>query len=546
MAAERGNARRGRLLRVAPALWLSATFAAVVMLRGAGTGRGLRVELANGGAPSDMSPAQRALAALKDTHLFWGPALQLDDDAGGEPAAWRDADHNLQEMANDALDLCDEVKDQEVSGEEAVEGQGKGQKRRCVHRVVSARDTRFTHTPAGLNDWTQPLQAKDLDGEAYGGEHNHAITLMKVVNQFKPRTEWHGETLYKDGVMVRIPTYDRSKYRGFRGASTEANLLFDASAGNRKFGDFTMDSDADSSGDESYDQITLDAEKMIWGKKPGFEAAHLSKATPDAKLVSKAAARNTDSGRTELVKHKRGKFTIWEHRRVPLRRSVSKRRGIYDPMMEEARGQGQRGTRVITNLYGPSAAQEPAEQVPTAAEKQRRLQQLWEVTDTINIGATPPIPASSVVTQTQSVVFPGAQYFTPGLGRNGFATVQPLPVQVQGPAVPGCGLPDLPPCSPGVSGSSAVTQMPYPVRAQWMQPPPIQYSQQQPQPPVYINKVSSSVTSTVQSPPASVTQVETVEQPWAAASNLPAETHIVEEETEIPEPLEPNKFHVSS
>jgi len=56
--------------------------------------------------------------------------------------------------------------------------------------------------------------------------------------------------------------------------------------------------------------------------------------------------------------------------------------------------------------------------------------------------------------------------------------------------------------------------------------------------------MTSSVTSTTQPPPASVTQVDTVDQPWAAASNLPAETSIVEEETEIPEPVDPNKFHV--
>jgi hypothetical protein len=78
-----------------------------------------------------MTPAQRAMAALKDTHLFWGPALELDDDDGtGKPQAWRDSDHNLQAMAQDALDFCDELRDQESRGEEAVEGQGQGRKRR--------------------------------------------------------------------------------------------------------------------------------------------------------------------------------------------------------------------------------------------------------------------------------------------------------------------------------------------------------------------------------------------------------------------------------
>jgi len=414
-----------------------------------------------------------------------------------------------------------------------VEGQGQGRKRWCAHRVVSAHDTRFTHTPAGRNDWTQPLQAKDEDGEAYGPEHNSAGTLMKVIKQFKPRTEWHGNKLYENGVMVRIPTYDRSKYRGFRGASREANLLFGTSAGNRKFGDFTVDSDADHSGDESYDQLALDAEKMIWGKRPGFEAAH--RPAKAASQLARSAAPPSPP-RTELVKHKDGKFTIWEHREVRPHRGVAEKHGIFDPMMAEASRRARGRSRVIGHLHGPDAATVTPEQVP-AEEKQKRLQQLWEVTPTINVGATPPIPAASVVTQTQSVVLPGAQY-GPALG-----SLQSGSFQGRG-AVP-CGMWDLPACSQGeiAAGSSGVVQVPYPGYAQWMQPAPLQYAQAPP-PPVYINKMTSSVTSTTQPPPASVTQVDTVDQPWAAASNLPAETSIVEEETEIPEPVDPNKFHV--
>jgi hypothetical protein len=32
--------------------------------------------------PAGMTPARSAMAALKDTHLFWGPALELEDDDG--------------------------------------------------------------------------------------------------------------------------------------------------------------------------------------------------------------------------------------------------------------------------------------------------------------------------------------------------------------------------------------------------------------------------------------------------------------------------------
>lgn len=64
-----------------------------------------------------------------------------------------------------------------------------------------------------------------MSGEGVGPEHNYAVTLMKVINQFKPQTSWHGHTIYKDGIMVRIPTYDTNRARGFRGASREAHIL---------------------------------------------------------------------------------------------------------------------------------------------------------------------------------------------------------------------------------------------------------------------------------------------------------------------------------
>jgi len=472
-----------------------------------------------------MSPTERTIAALKDTHLFWGPALKLDDDDGARaPQAWRDNDHNLQAMASDALDFCDEVKDQETRGEEAVEGQGQGRRRRCVHRVVSAHDTRFTHTPAGINDWTQPMQAKGIDGEAYGPEHNTAITLQKVIDQFKPHTSWHGQKIFDNGVMVRIPTYDRSKYRGFRGASKEANLLFATSAGNRHLGDYTMDSDIDTSGDESYDQLALDAEKTMWGAKPGFAEAHMPNTPPAAKLASSMRSSMRSAPirpRTQLVKHTDGKFTIWEHARVPksAAKHAKKDSVVDDPLMKqavrfEAAAAGVGVRMAITRLYGPVAPQVTAEQVPSAEEKQTRLQRLWEVMPTINIGATPPIPVASVVTQTQSIVTPGIQYVTPPVGTNGFAMVQPYPMvqtyPINGgmpaysnmmgatgfnmpaanmPAAPApmsaapaqCGAPNFAPCAQGVvvTGSSAIAAAPFPGYTQWMQPLPIQYAQVQ-------------------------------------------------------------------
>jgi hypothetical protein len=535
--------------------------------------------------PAGMTPAERALAALKDTHLFWGPALELDDDDGtGKPQAWRDSDHNLQAMAQDALDFCDELRDQESRGEEAVEGQGQGRKRRCVHRVVSPHDTRFTHTPEGLNDWTQPLQNSDMDGEGVGPEYSHAVTLMKVINQFKPRTSLHGHTIYKDGIMVRIPTYDTTRSRGFRGASREVDLLHGTSAGNTKFGDFTLDSDADASGDEAYDQLALDAEKMIWDGKPPPKPAP---------TVKKAAARDAPQApRTSLVKEKFGKFTIWKHLPVQPPAPLVPANKLWDPLMSRALQASRGRRREITQLYGPDAARvQTPEQAARAgreeeaaahslSHKQLRLQRLWDVTDQINVGATPPIPAASVVTQTQSVVLPGVQYFAPPSGSNGFAMVQPGPpgytvgsgeqqfasaaalwglLGAAGMAAPAsmmpsanvaaratpCGTPYLPACGQGVvvPGTSAVVAQPYAGFAQWMQPPPIAYAQLPP-PPVYSYKVSSSVTRTTQSPPASVTQVETVKQPWAAMSNLPTDTSIVEDEVEVPEPVDPNKFHV--
>ena len=176
------------------------------------------------------SKAQRAAAALKDTHLFWGAAVALDDDDGPQHLQqWRDSDAGLQAVADDALRLCDEVRGQEARGEEAVQGQGpravKGRQRHCVHRVVPRRDTRFTHAPAGQNDWTQPLRNTATDGEPLGPEHNAARSLQKVIDAFKPHTKWHGKTIFDRGVMVHIPTYDRTAFRGFHGASTAASLV---------------------------------------------------------------------------------------------------------------------------------------------------------------------------------------------------------------------------------------------------------------------------------------------------------------------------------
>ena len=41
-----------------------------------------------------------------------------------------------------------------------------------------------------------------------------------------------------------------------------------------------------------------------------------------------------------------------------------------------------------------------------------------------------------------------------------------------------------------------------------------------------------------------MTQVQTVSQPWAAESNLPTDTTIVQDEEEVPDFVDPNKFHV--
>jgi hypothetical protein len=212
-----------------------------------------------------MSPEERVVAALKDTHLFWGAAAQLEDeDVKKAPQPWRDSDFNLQAIAKDAIVLCEQIKEEESRGEEAVQDQGKGRRRRCVHHVVRPQDTRFTHTPAGLNDWTQPSREYPPDGEALGPEHNTATALQKVIDQFKPHTEWHGKKIYSHGVMLRVPTYDRSKFLGFGGAGKEANIFFDPSSGDRKSNGFTTDSDKS---DESYDRLMLDAEQMVWGAR---------------------------------------------------------------------------------------------------------------------------------------------------------------------------------------------------------------------------------------------------------------------------------------
>jgi hypothetical protein len=469
-----------------------------------------------------VSPAEQAVAALKDTHLFWGDALQLDDDDGTKPPMkWRDYDHNLQEMADDALALCNEVQGQETGGEEAVEGEGQGTKRRCVHRVVSAYDTRFTHTPAGINEWAQPLRDKGgndgPDGEKHGALHNYALSLQKIIDQFKPITSWHGQKIYDQGVILRIPTYDRSRYRGFRGASNEVNLNWETSAGNRKFGEYT-DSDADLSGDEAYDQLALDAEKMIWGKKPGFEAAH----EPQSHLDER---RNKAKPLTTLVKHNIGKYTVWEHKvELPgkhpaARPNLKPQTHVQDPLMIAAltRGGGGRGgggRRVISRLYGPHAQQVPAEQAPTArmrSKKERaknvRMEGLWEVTPTLNIGGNIGPSYAPVATETQTFytplsLYPPA-YYTPLslsapaiMPANALGALPPLPTQPCGSNI------EVPSCGDGIvaAGASARAQQPYAGYAQWIHPQPLQYALPPP-PPVYMNKVTSAVTSTAKPPP---------------------------------------------
>ena len=228
------------------------------------------------------SKAQRAAAALKDTHLFWGAAVALDDDDGPQHLQqWRDSDAGLQAVADDALRLCDEVRGQEARGEEAVQGQGpravKGRQRHCVHRVVPRRDTRFTHAPAGQNDWTQPLRNTATDGEPLGPEHNAARSLQKVIDAFKPHTKWHGKTIFDRGMMVHIPAYDRTAFRGFHGASTAASLVVP-----RKVGA----TDHVSHADESYDQMISDAEEMMRGDG----ASHGRERSPVLPTLAKSAA----------------------------------------------------------------------------------------------------------------------------------------------------------------------------------------------------------------------------------------------------------------
>ena len=245
------------------------------------------------------SKAQRAAAALKDTHLFWGAAVALDDDDGPQHLQqWRDSDAGLQAVADDALRLCDEVRGQEARGEEAVQGQGpravKGRQRHCVHRVVPRRDTRFTHAPAGQNDWTQPLRNTATDGEPLGPEHNAARSLQKVIDAFKPHTTWHGKTIFDRGVMVHIPTYDRTAFRGFHGASTAASLVVPRKAGA---------TDHVSHADESYDQMVLDAEEMMGGggASHGRERSPVPPARAKSAAASRGVARQGTRSRDALL-----------------------------------------------------------------------------------------------------------------------------------------------------------------------------------------------------------------------------------------------------
>eukprot|EP00960_Hanusia_phi_P063293 765440-Hanusia_phi.AAC.4 len=177
----------------------------------------LVVHISQGPHRTALVATQQASQAQAQSHLFWGDALK-DDDESGE---WRDSDEHLQSMANDALDLCDEV----VAGGQQQEA---SRVKHCVHRVVPEELTRFWHTPAGLDDWTQPTKAKDEWGDevAVGREHNYARSLQKIIDQFQPHTSWEGKKIYEDGKMVYIPRYDRSAFQGYSGADTRASFLF--------------------------------------------------------------------------------------------------------------------------------------------------------------------------------------------------------------------------------------------------------------------------------------------------------------------------------
>ena len=167
-----------------------------------------------------QQPTVVPAGGLQQSRLFWGDALKDEDE--DEPKGWHDSDERLQTMANDALDLCDEVV---VGGEQ----QEPSRVKHCVHRVVPQELTRFWHTPAGLDDWTQPTRRKDEWGEEVAGarEHNYGLTLQKIIDQFQPHTSWDGKKIYEDGKIVRVPTYDRSSFLGYSGADKRANILFD-------------------------------------------------------------------------------------------------------------------------------------------------------------------------------------------------------------------------------------------------------------------------------------------------------------------------------
>lgn len=138
--------------------------------------------------------AETAAAALKDTGLFWGDALTLsghydDDEQNYKTDPGDEEDAGLHAEADDALALCDEVAANQLArGETPM---------RCVHRVVSKHDTRFTNTPAGRNEWEQDHWKRSLD---------------KIIDQFQPETEG----IMEDGVITHVPVYDRSSFMGYK------------------------------------------------------------------------------------------------------------------------------------------------------------------------------------------------------------------------------------------------------------------------------------------------------------------------------------------
>mmetsp|Transcript_6169 Transcript_6169/g.14238 ORF Transcript_6169/g.14238 Transcript_6169/m.14238 type:complete len:434 (-) Transcript_6169:101-1402(-) len=354
----------------------------------------LVVHISQGPHRTALVATQQASQAQAQSHLFWGDALK-DDDESGE---WRDSDEHLQSMANDALDLCDEV----MAGGQQQEA---SRVKHCVHRVVPEELTRFWHTPAGLDDWTQPTKAKDEWGDevAVGREHNYARSLQKIIDQFQPHTSWEGKKIYEDGKMVYIPRYDRSAFQGYSGADTRASFLFNTKAGNQEA--FKSYQVGDSNDDESYD--VLYTEKMPMQAEGGRDgqAAAEPAVPPGALRVMESKQRRSSLRRT-------GVDPLMQYAMKHSKAAVRKARGSVSRKMKEGAANTQRLWEVMPTIYAGLPAA-PAFPYPSPYP------------------AAVPFPAAPF----PAAPFPAAPAFAPGqvsvVGKASPASVEPAVVVEQ-------------------------------------------------------------------------------------------------------------------